>query len=192
MSMKANDRSIINAFLRREETAIAMVTSQYGKYLHTIAFNILANDEDSAECVNDTYLKLWENIPPDNPKNFKAYISKIVRNLALNRYKEQVRQKRIPSEYTTSLDELAECIPGESSVEKEYNEIILKKSIENFIGTLSKRQKFMFVCRYYCGDSIDDIAKSLNISGSMVFHELSDIRKKLKNKLMKEDLWYEN
>lgn len=168
------------------------MTSEYGKYLFKIAFNILGNDEDSAECVNDTYLKLWNSIPPDKPKNFKAYIAKIVRNIALDKYKERTREKRIPSEYTTSLDELAECLPGENDTECAYGERLLKNAIDGFVCSLSKRQQYLFICRYFYGDSIGDIAKSVNISESMVFHELSDIRKKLKEKLIQEGLWYEN
>lgn len=186
------DADIIDAFFRREEAAVSAVTSEYGKYLFKIAFNILGNDEDSAECVNDAYLKLWNSIPPDKPKNFKAYIAKIARNIALDKYKERARGKRIPSEYTMSLDELAECLPGENDTERAYGERLLKNAVDSFVCSLSKRQKYLFICRYFYGDSIDDIAKSVNISGSMVFHELSDIRKKLKEKLIKEDLWYGN
>ena len=189
---KKSDSSIIADLFSRDESIISCISDEYGRYLYKIAYNVLADDEDSEECVNDTYLKIWNSIPPDKPKNFKAYIAKIVRNIALNKYKEKSRNKRIPSECTLCLDEIEECIPDVSNVDKEYNDRRLKETIDIFVCALSNRQRYIFICRYYCKDSVEAIAKSLNISGSMVFHELSDIRKKLKNKLIEEDLWYEN
>lgn len=188
---KRTDSAIIKAFFERDAHAISYVSSGYEQYLYKIAHNILAGEEDVKECINDTYLKLWNSIPPNRPENFKAYIAKLIRNIAINRYKEKSRDKRIPSELTCSLDEMAECLPDISDVEKEYDGLRLRQAISGFVGSLPKRQKYIFVCRYYCGDPIDTIAESLNISGSMVFHELSDIRKKLKDKLIKEGLWYE-
>lgn len=187
-----SDSKIIEAFFSRDENAISCVSANYGPYLHKIAYNILADDQDSEECVNDTYLKLWNSIPPNKPKSFKAYMARIVRNIALNKYKEGSRNKRIPSECTLVLEEIEEYISDGFGVEKEVHNRQLKQAIDRFVCDISKRQRYIFICRYYCMDSIEDIAKSMNISGSMVFHELSDIRKKLKLKLIEEELWYEN
>ena len=81
---KKSDSSIIADLFSRDESIISCISDEYGRYLYKIAYNVLADDEDSEECVNDTYLKIWNSIPPDKPKNFKAYIAKIVRNVALN------------------------------------------------------------------------------------------------------------
>lgn len=195
MTRKTNrhaDDQIINAFFRRDEKAIKEVATVYGPYLFKIVFNILGSSDDSDECVNDVYLRLWNSIPPDRPDNFKAYIAKIARNTALDKQRERSAKKRIPSEYITSLEELAECIPEENDRDSECEAKLLKEAIDGFVRSLSKRQQYMFVCRYFYGDPVDDIARGLKISGSLVYHELSVIRSKLKEKLIKEALWNEN
>ena len=195
MTRKTNrhaDDQIINAFFRRDEKAIKEVATVYGTYLFKIAFNILGSSDDSDECVNDVYLRLWNSIPPDRPDNFKAYIAKIARNTALDKQRERSAKKRIPSEYITSLEELDECIPEENDRDSECEAKLLKEAIDGFVRSLSKRQQYMFVCRYFYGDPVDDIARGLKISGSLVYHELSVIRSKLKEKLIKEALWNEN
>ena len=182
-----SDKIIVGMFLSRDENAISMTSLKYGNYLHTIAFNILANEEDCEECKSDTYLSVWNHIPPDKPNNFQAYLAKIIRNISINRYKEKNRQKRIPSEYTISLDELTTCIPSNVTVESEYENKHLQSFINQFVRALSKRKKYIFVCRYYCGDSVADIARSLSISTSLVFYELATIRKQLKKELEQEE-----
>ena len=192
MTRKTNrhaDDQIINAFFRRDEKAIKEVATVYGPYLFKIAFNILGSSDDSE---NDVYLRLWNSIPPDRPDNFKAYIARIARNTALDKQRERSAKKRIPSEYITSLEELAECIPEENDRDSEYEAKLLKEAIGGFVRSLSKRQQYVFVCRYFYGDPVDDIARGLKISGSLVYHELSVIRSKLKEKLIKEALWNEN
>lgn len=194
MSIKTgvvSDKIIVDMFLSRDENAISMTSLKYGNYLHTIAFNILADEEDCKECKNDTYLSVWNHIPPDKPNHFQAYIAKIIRNISINRYKEKNRKKRIPSEYTISLDELTACIPSNVTVELEYENKHLQRLINQFVRTLPKRKKYIFVCRYYCGDSVAGIARSLNISESLVFYELATIRKQLRNELEQEELWNE-
>lgn len=186
-----SDKIIVGMYLSRDENAISMTSLKYGNYLHTIAFNILADEEDCEECKSDTYLSVWNHIPPDKPSNFQAYLAKIIRNLSINRYKEKNRQKRIPSEYTISLDELTACIPSNVTVESEYENKQLQNFINQFVRALPRRKKYIFICRYYCGDSVADIARSLNISTSLVFYELAAIRKQLKNELEQEELWNE-
>lgn len=187
-----SNEQIIELFFARDEEAIKNVDVKYGNYLHTIAVNILTDCEDCEECKNDTYLALWNNIPPDRPRNFKAYVAKIIRNISINRYKEKMRQKRVPSEYTASLEELAECIPDEHNVESTYDAKHLQQVVNSFVQSLSHRKRYIFICRYFCGDPVDVIAGSLKISGSMVFYELSHIRKQLKIVLEKEGFGNEN
>lgn len=187
-----SDEQIIDLFFARDEEAIKNVDVKYGNYLHTIAVNILTDCEDCEECKNDTYLALWNNIPPDRPRNFKAYVAKIVRNISINRYKEKMRLKRVPSEYAVSLEELAECIPDKNDVESIYDAKHLQQVVNSFALSLSHRKRYIFFCRYFCGDPVDVIAGSLQISGSMVFYELSHIRKQLKKVLEQEGFGNEN
>lgn len=186
-----SDERIVELFFARDEAAITGVDAKYGSYLHTIAVNILSDCEDCEECKNDTYLALWNNIPPDCPSNFKAYVAKVIRNISINRYKEKTRQKRVPSEYTVSLEELAECIPDKKDLESVYDAKHLQQVINSFALSLSHRKRYIFICRYFSGDSIHIIADSLKISGSMVFYELTQIRKQLKKTLKQEGFWNE-
>lgn len=90
-----NDQKIIELFWERHENAISVTAGKYGKYCHTIAYNILFNHFDAEECVNDTYLGAWNSIPPpQKPGNLTAFLGKIARNLAINRYKRQSAAKR--------------------------------------------------------------------------------------------------
>lgn len=187
-----SDERIVELFFARDEAAIRGVDAKYGKYLHTIAVNILSDCEDCEECKNDTYLALWNNIPPDRPSNFKAYAAKIIRNISINRYKEKTRQKRVPSEYTVTLEELAECVPDKNDVESIYDAKHLQQVMNSFTLSLSRRKRYIFICRYFCGDPVNLIASSLKISESMVFYELAHIRKQLKKALEQEGFENEN
>ena len=195
MKNKSNgvsDGDIVRALLGRDENALALLSDKYGAYLFTIAKNVLSDERDAAECVNDAYLKVWQSVPPDRPDNLKAYVSKIARNIAINRYKERTRGRRIPSEITAAISELEDCIPDAFSVEEDYENKLLKKALSSFLSSLSKRNKYIFICRYYCADPVKTVADALGISVSEVYRELSEIRKKLKAKLIKEGLWNED
>lgn len=186
------DKMIVDAFLQRDERALSLTEKRYGSYLRKIALNVLDNEEDAKECVNDTYMRLWQSIPPDDPKDLKAYISKIVRNIALDRAKMTSADRRIPAGQTVLMSEIEEFVPDSFGVEAELEGRLLKKAVDGFIRSLSKRSKYIFICRYYFSDSVLNIANSLGIGTTTVYRELEDIRKKLKNKLVKEGLWNEN
>ena len=188
----ATDKMIVDAFLQRDERALSLTEKRYGSYLRKIALNVLDNEEDAKECVNDTYMRLWQSIPPDEPKDLKAYISKIVRNIAIDRAKMTSADRRIPAEQTVLMSEIEEFVPDSFGVEEELEGRLLKKAVDGFIRSLSKRSKYIFICRYYYSDSVLNIANSLGIGTTTVYRELEDIRKKLKNKLVKEGLWNEN
>ena len=186
------DKMIVDAFLQRDERALSLTEKRYGSYLRKIALNVLDNEEDAKECVNDTYMRLWQSIPPDTPEDLKAYISKIVRNIALDRAKMTSADRRIPAGQTVLMSEIEEFVPDSFGVEAELEGRLLKKAVDGFIRSLSKRSKYIFICRYYFSDSVLNIANSLGIGTTTVYRELEDIRKKLKNKLVKEGLWNEN
>ena len=190
--MKKQDEDIISALFCRDEKALSLLSARYGRYLHKIAFSVLSNEQDAAECVNDAYLKIWRSVPPDRPENLKAYASTVTRNIAVNRYKERTREKRIPQGMISDISEIEEFLPDSFSVEGEYENSLLQKALSSFVGSLSKRNKYIFICRYYCADPVKTIADTLGISVSEVYRELSEMRKKLKTNLIKEGLWSEN
>lgn len=112
-----DDKKIIELFFDWSEQAISETAKKYGKYCHYIAFQILNNKEDSEECVNDTYLRAWNSIPPKQPVKLRTFLGKITRNLSLNKWEKQMAQKRGAGQSQQVLEELLDCFPSESNVE---------------------------------------------------------------------------
>ena len=184
------DEEIVELYWQRQERAIKETDRKYGNYLHTIAYNIIHDNLDCEECLNDTYMGTWERIPPARPNMFRAFLSKIMRNIALDRFRKNRASRRIPSELVTSLEELDECIPTQS-LETEYFIKELGRLLNGFIGSLTSREEFVFVCRYYYSDKISEIAKLLGMSEKTVSRDLAEIRKNLRELLEKEGYKYE-
>ena len=180
------DEKIISLYWERQEKAIAATDVKYGKYLYTIAKNILNDDLDSEECLNDTYLGTWNAIPPQRPKFFQAFLSKITRNIALGRIRKATAEKRIPSEMTHSLEELDECVLVEPGEDEKYYVNRLSELFNQYLETLSDRQLFIFVCRYYYSDSVISIAEMLKLSKNTILRDLAKIRQGLRDFLEKE------
>ncbi len=182
------DEEIIKLYWNRQEKAISETDKKYGKYCNTISFNILQNKEESKECVNDTYLKTWNSIPPQRPNILKVYIGKIARNLAINQYERKKAKKR---DYTLeiALEELNECISSNNNVEKEldYNELV--KALNNFLSELSQDKRKIFLERYWYLYSIKEISSNNRISESNTKTILLRIRKGLKDYLKEGGLY---
>ena len=170
------DRDIIEMYFARDERAISETSSKYGSYCGSIAMNILGSREDTEECVNDTWLRAWNSIPPHRPNLLRVFLGKIARNLALDRYKARTAEKRMGGEFAMSLDELDDCIGTVD--ERESAEI--GESISRFLRTQPKQTRSVFVCRYFYCDSIADIAKRFSISEAKVKTMLFRTRGKLK------------
>jgi RNA polymerase sigma-70 factor (ECF subfamily) len=158
---------------------------KYDKYLHRVAYNILYNTEDSDECVNDTYLKAWNSIPPTRPAVLKLFLAKITRNLALDRKDYNNAQKRGNGEYITPVEEIEETLGGDNLSDL-IDEITLKDIINSFLEELPKETRIIFVKRYWLMDPISKIAKDLNCGESKIKMSLSRTREKLRKRLEKE------
>lgn len=180
------DLRIIELYFARNEQAIKETDTKYGKLCHSIAFNILNNNEDSEECVNDTYIGLWNTIPPTIPKNLMAFVCRITRNLSLKRLETISRKKRAQS-MTVSLDELAEILSDESISVNTSDEDI-GKAISDFLRQEKEDSRNVFVRKYYFFDSISDIAKCYGFTESKVKNMLYHTRNKLKEYLIKEGI----
>ncbi len=183
------DYDIVKLYLNRNEKAIKETDTKYGRYCLTVAENILRNRVDSEECVNDTYLRVWNSIPPNKPKKLSAYLGKITRNLAINRYNQYSAQKRGGNETELILSELENCLPSESTTEKAFDEKLLIKTIEDFLKGESKEKRRAFLMRYWYAFSISEIATELNQSESKVKSTLFRMRQKLKIHLEKEGIF---
>lgn len=181
-----NDQHIIELYFQRDEQAIADTQKKYGKLCHAVAMNILGCREDAEECVNDTYLRAWEAIPPERPISLGAYLCCIVRNLALNRYRADHREKRGGEQTTAALEELHECVADESA--SLADRILLRDALNRFLRELSETNRCVFVQRYWYLRPIAEIAKEFGMTESRVKMILHRTRRHLRDHLTKEGI----
>ena len=181
------DSKIISLFFERSEQAVEELNRKYGPAVKKTAANILSDRLDVEECVNDAYLRVWNSIPPQNPNPLVSYVCKIARNLAIDRYHANKAEKRNES-FNLVLEEMEECIPSGMNVETEYDAKELTASINRFLSTLNREDRFLFVRRYWYGDSIADLATMTKGNVNRISVRLFRIREKLKKSLVKEGL----
>ena len=177
-----DDKIIIQHYWDRDERALTETDEKYGRYCHTIAENILNNEEDSKECVNDTYLNTWNSIPPHRPKMFPAFIGKIARNLAINLYNQNRTARRGGGHINAVFDELEECIPDRSA-EVTFSENELAEAINSFLASLPEKNRKILMLRYWGSESVSRIAQIMKMSENRVSAVLSRLRKKMKKHL---------
>ena len=186
-----DDNDIIELYWCRDEDAITKTDQKYGKYLYTIAYNIVHDNMDCEECLNDTYLATWNKIPPTRPKLLKLFLSKISRDLAVDKYRKMSADKRVSSELTVSLEELDDCMQFSESAENEFVVRQIGCVLNNYLRTLDKRKVCVFICRYYYADSIAGIAKMFGTSERTILRDLASIRAGLKERLAEMGYQYE-
>ena len=179
------DEEIVNLYFDRSEEAIAACQVKYGKSCHTVAYNILHSDEDAEECVNDTWLRAWNSIPPERPTRLGAWLSTVTRRLALTRYEKKTAAKRNGG-MEASLEELSECVTAGSLTIAD--EVALSEAINGFLASLPTRTRMIFMRKYWYMDSIADIAKALGMGESAVKVTLHRTREKFRKHLAKEGI----
>lgn len=177
------DNKIIELYFARNEQAITETDRKYGAYCRAIAYRILEDRLDSEEVANDTYLRLWNTIPPRRPDPLKPYVGRISRNLALDVYDAKHAEKR--SGVTLALEELAECLPSSDGREIGEN-AALSDALSRFISSLPEREKIIFVRRYFHLYPIAEIARDLALKESTVAMTLLRTRTKLRKYLERE------
>lgn len=181
------DKMIVDLYWERSEDAISETEKKYGKYCHAVAFNVLGSNLDAEECVSDTYLRAWDAMPPHRPSRLSTFLGKITRNLALNRYYHNTALKRsAPIELV--LDEVAEFIPADTAGGTIADEIALKDAINRFLASLPKRERMIFVRRYWYISPIGEIADDFALSESNVKVILLRTRNKFKAHLENEGI----
>ena len=187
-SESMEDAQIVDLYFARSEQAIAETTHKYGKYLYTIAFNILSSNRDSEEAVNDTYLGAWHSIPPHRPNRLSTYLGKITRRIALEKWKYYRTQKRGGGEVSFALDELEECITTGETPQQVLEMKELTRRINSFLKSLPEIEQRIFVCRYWYVMPLKEIAREFGFSESKVKSILSRTRAKLRTCLEKEGI----
>ena len=180
------DCYIVELYWQRNADAIKETDKKYGAYCFSIANNILCSKEDSEECVNDTWLHAWNAIPPQRPARLQMFLAKITRNLSFDKFKARTADKRGGGEIDLVLDELAECIASETSVENEYEYKELAKYICSFVMNLPERDGNVFLRRYFFTETVSEIAKRYGLTENNTMVILSRVRKKLRAYLIQE------
>ncbi len=170
------DAELIGLYFARDEGAIGETDRKYRRYLCVIAGNILGDPLDTEEVLNDTYLSAWNAIPPARPAFMAGFLAQIIRRIAVNRVRSRAAAKRAASEYSVCLDDLAEILQGESSIEEEYEISRLGALISEYVRGLPERRRFVFVERYYSSAPVEKIAKELAVSIHTVYREIECIK----------------
>ena len=186
--MDISDKKITTLLESRSEQALKLLSEKYGGLCSSISYNVLGNRSDSEEVTNDTYMKVWNTIPPEKPRSLCAYVARIVRNLALDRLRYNTRSKRC-GETDALLSELEECIPATDSTEKSAENNELKSVLNDFLAQLDDRTRKIFILRYFACYSISDISEKSDVSETNVTSILSRTRTKLRKYLSDKEVY---
>jgi len=179
------DDEIIALYWARNENAITQTDLKYRAYLLKIANNILKDMQDSEECLNDTYLSAWNTIPPERPYLLKAYLSTLMRNIAISLYRKQQSQKRMAQSQALSLSDLEDVL---TQAENTPSAQTLALVIDEYLSELTQEQRYVFLGRYYYGKTISQIAKEMGVSLSKVNKQIAYLKQTLKQKLAREGM----
>ena len=181
-----DDREIIELYNKRSEEAVRATEIKYGRYLFSIAFGILENHENSSECVNDALLNAWNAIPPANPQVLGTYLGRITRNLALDLSRRENAEKRGSGRVNEILDELYDLSDEGAETEKMLDRIAVQDLLKRFLFELKKKDRMIFVKRYWYLMSVREISKEMNVKENNVNVILHRCRMALKEKLKEE------
>lgn len=182
-----NDDDIVDLYWNRHESAIEESSRQYGRYCYSISYNILHDNGEAEECVNDTWLRTWNAIPPQRPSKLSFFVGRIVRNLSLDKYKAKKAKKR-GGEMLPLLEELIQCIPANNDVEQAILDQDLARTINQFMHTLPERECNLFLARYWYSMPLSEIADKFGVKENNIKASLFRSRGKLKHYLIQEGI----
>ena len=181
-----DDTEILSLYESRSQNAIRETEKKYGAYCRAISLNILQNREDAEECVNDVYQKAWECIPPAHPENLCAFLGRLARNLALDRFRLNHAKKRGGGQYDAVLSELEECLPGPNNAEQLAEQLVIRAVLNRFLADLPAEKRRIFLRRYWYFSPLAEIARDFHCSESRIQSILHRLRIKLKEQLEAE------
>lgn len=170
------DKDIVNLIYNREEVGLTNLKDKYNELIITIAFAILQNSSDSEESADDTYLKIWKTIPPYKPNFLKAFVSKIARQISIDKY----RQNKQKYKKETSLNELDYEISSSYSVDDTFYATELVKDINYFLEKLDVESQILFLRRYFLNEGVKSLSNRFNISENTISVKLHRTREKLR------------
>ncbi len=180
-----DDSGIINLFFLRDQTAISAVQERYGSLVRRIAAKLLPRTEDAEECESDTYLGLWNAIPPERPDPLAAFIARVARNTALNRRRRNGAEKRQGDSFALSMEELSEVLPS-ATLEEQVSARELGQAIDRFLSEEEKDNRKLFIRRYWFGESVRELAEETELGENAVSARLSRMRRRLRSYLEEE------
>ena len=177
MDEQQTDLRIIDLYFARDEQAITETDRHYGGFCMRISLGILDDRREAEECVNDTWLKAWNSIPPTRPRSLRAFLAKIVRNLSLQRleYNKAARRNR---DFEIALEELGDCIPMRDEEAGQLPDLL-----NSFLDTLPESEWQLFCGRYWHGHAVKELARAHGLTPKAVTMRLSRTREKLRTYL---------
>ena len=182
------DTQIIELYFARSEDAIAQTANKYGAYLRMIAGSILPGREDRDECVQDTYLRTWETIPPQRPRVFRAYLGCLTRTISISRWRAEHAKKRGGGEYALSLDELGECVPAPDETAGVVDRVTLSAVLDRFLAARRPIDRKIFLQRYWYFRPVKQIAQDCGVAEGSVKASLHRSRSVLRRMLEEEGI----
>lgn len=183
-----DDSQIIALLEQRDEQALQIIREQYGAGCFQIAYRMTGSRQDAEECVSDTLMTVWNSIPPNQPEHLQTYLAVLVRRSAMNRYKQEHREKRGGTQLAEVIDEIAEMLPSSESVERSVEQRELTAALNKWCRMLSEEHRRVFMQRYYMSEPVQTIAEQNGISEGAVKMMLLRLRNRLKDYLGKEGL----
>lgn len=180
------DVEIIDLYFARNEDAIVKTKEKYGPYCFKIAYNILYDQVEAEDCINDTCLRTWNAIPPKRPDILSAFLAKITRNVAIDKYMNATAAKRV-DKFAETHAELCECVEDQNAWSRlELSD--LGELISKFLYTQKEAPRRIFILRYFYEYSIEEIAASYGAGVSYVKTSLHRTRRALAKYLAKEGI----
>ena len=181
-----DDSKIVDLYWDRNEKAIDESDKKYGRMLRSLSRSLLSSFEDAEECVNDTYVGAWNAMPDARPQLLGAFLSKMTRRISIGRYREKHREKRGGIE--NLLGELSECVSAEDEYEKEQDSQAIREALNEFLLSLPKEKRVMFVLRYFYSKPISEISRQMDMGESKIKVTLHRLREELKERLEEQEL----
>ena len=178
------DREIVELYWRRSERAVAETAAKYGAFCHAVALNLLSVREDAEECVNDAYHEAWNAMPEERPEHLRAWLGRVVRNLSIDRWRRNHRQKRYTG-LETLLSELDDCVPSAESMEQTVEAAELGRAVDAWLRTLSGDDAALFLRCYWNGTPLQTLAKERGVAPNKLAQRMYRLRLELKSALEK-------
>ena len=182
MKKLCTTEEVVKALENRDSTALADIQKNYGALLRRIAVNLGLNSVDTEECMNDTYLEVWNTIPPAKPKSIRSYVCMLMRRIVIDRIRYNSAEKRANTVYIEVAEELESCMDVENTV---IDEMCIPTILNQFLENQTSENREIFIRRYYEFESTKEIARDMMIGVNTLEKRLSRMRAELK-RILKE------